>query len=120
MAQASPETKKTDTTSKPDEKDFNKEVDSIKDDLKKLQADLKRLTDASTEMGADLYNTAREKLEIEANKLMEHFQETAGDVKGQGKKVMQDVEQRVEEKPVSSVLMTLGIGFALGWLIGRK
>jgi len=41
-------------------------------------------------------------------------------VKEKGSEAVGSLEHTIEEKPLTSVLAALGIGFAVGWLATRK
>jgi ElaB/YqjD/DUF883 family membrane-anchored ribosome-binding protein len=102
------------------ERDLSKEFDVLRKDLTELRSDLRKLADTGGAVTGDVVNAARMKLEQEAEKLMERLHNAAGGVKGQGGKMLHGMEDRIEDRPLASVLTTFGIGFAVGWLLGRK
>ncbi len=117
---------------------MDKDVDTLRKDIEKLKADLKAAADDSGE----LMQSARKKLEVEAEKLMDNIRDTAGSVGGnlrgaahavtdnvraaadtalgQGEEMLHKVEGTIEEKPLQSMLVTFGAGFLVGWLLSRK
>lgn len=102
------------------ERDLSKEFDVLKKDMTELRSDLRKLVESGGDMAGDAVQAARVKLEQEAERLMERLQGAAAGVKGQGGKMLHDMEDRIEDRPLASVLTTFGVGFAIGWLLGRK
>lgn len=102
------------------DRDLQKEFDQLKKDLGKLQGDLKDLTEAGSAVAGETVTQARERLEAETQRLIARLQESAGELKGRGQKVIEEVEHQVEEKPMPTLLTTFGVGFLLGWLLSRK
>ncbi len=95
---------------------IDKELESLRKDMKTLQEDMKKAVSS----GGDAVAAARAKLEAEADRLMQNLSSAASGVREQGSAMLDNVEGRIEEKPLTSVMMTFGIGFVVGWLIGRK
>lgn len=117
---------------------MDKDVAALRKDIEQLKLDLK----AAADDGGDLLQSARETLEDEAEKLMANLRETAGSLRGnlkgaaqavgenvrsaadtalgQGEQLMHTVEDRIEDKPLQSMMLTFGAGFVLGWLLSRK
>lgn|SRR5690554_4361767 len=110
---------------------LKKEIDSLKKDLQ-----------AAAGESGDILKSARDKLEAEAEKLMEGMRESAGsmgdnlrsaaskvsrnvrDAAGaaadQGEQMLHTVEDTIGDRPLTSVAVTFGAGFLLGWLMSRK
>ena|SRR5690554_6950580 len=95
---------------------LEKELESLRKDLKTLQDDMKKAVGS----GGDAVAAARAKLEAEADRLMQNLSSAASGVRDQGTAMLETVEGKIEEKPLATVLTTFGIGFVIGWLIGRK
>lgn len=102
------------------EHDLHKDFDALKKDFEQLRKDLKDLSKAGGDAANDVVDTARKKLEAEADKLMASLRDASGEAKKRGNQAVQEVEGYVEDRPFSSVIATFGIGFVIGWLIGRK
>lgn len=68
----------------------------------------------------NLLETARSQLEAKAEELMESIKSAGSSAIEQGEEVLHKAEEKIAEKPLTSVLVTLGIGVALGWLLRRK
>ncbi len=116
----------------------DQEIAALKKDIEALKKDLKN---AAGE-GGDILSSARQKLEAEAEKLMESMRDSAGsmgqNLRGaagsvsenvrqaagaavdQGEQMLHQVEDSIGDKPLTSVAITFGAGFLLGWLMSRK
>lgn len=102
------------------DRDLQKELDALKTDLGKLQGDIVELTSKSGDIASDALTSAKANLEEEAEKLLASFQDTFNSIQKEGESKVKEVEKEVADKPVTSLLTTLGIGFAIGWLLSRK
>lgn len=70
--------------------------------------------------GGNLLEAARSQLEAKAEELMESIKSAGSSAVEQGEEVLRRTEEKISEKPLTSVLVTLGVGVALGWLLRRK
>lgn len=102
------------------ERDLQKEFDELKSELGKLQDDLSRVAEQGTTVAVDAAVAARDRLEEEAQHLIERIQEAAETAASKGKDMVADVERRVEEKPVPSALSAFGIGVVIGIILSRR
>ncbi len=100
--------------------ELNKEIESLKKDLKSVRDDLGRLREVGTSAAEDAASTARERLEQETNRLLERLQAAAQDAGGRGRRVLDDVEHEMEERPMTTLLASFGIGVVVGWIFSRK
>ena len=107
--------------------DLEKEVAALKRELAKVQGDFNKLAEDSKGASKQLSEAAQEaaavasaKLEAEANKLMEKFQDVRQTAMKSGEQAMHGVQEQIQERPIVSAATALGIGFALGLLIGRR
>ena len=88
------------------------EFDVIKDDLVKLRDDISKLTSAFKEVTSD---TVRDRV----GALRGRIDEIAGDAGTQGREAMDELADRIEERPLTSVLIAFGVGVLLGRLFDR-
>ena len=117
------------------EADLRRELDTLRKDLATLRGDVTTLSETAgkttketiqeiMDAAKEATSNARTKLMDEADMLMHKVKAGASDVAGQvkhtGAQVLEGVEHQVEEKPMTSVLTALGIGFVVGWLMSRR
>lgn len=117
------------------EADLRRELDTLRKDLATLRGDVTTLTEAAgkttRETVKEIMDAAKEATAAARAKLMEEAdmvvnkvktgtRDVAHSVKQTGAAVLEGVEHQVEEKPMTSVLTALGIGFAVGWMLNRR
>ena len=117
------------------EADLRRDLDALKKDLAALRGDVTSLSESTaksaketianaTEAAKDAVATARTKLmeeaEVMVDKLRSGATDVVGTVKEKGAEAVGSLEHTIEEKPLTSVLTALGVGFAVGWLATRK
>lgn len=102
------------------ERNLQQELDGLKANFNQLKKDWDDMASTGGSMAGDVLAATKKKFEEEAQKLMDNLQKAAESVQDHGKKMYDQVERQVEEKPVASLMTTLGIGFIIGWLIGKK
>lgn len=88
------------------------EFDVIKDDLVKLREDIANLSSALKDVTSE---TVRERMEA----LRGRIDELTGDARSQSRQAMDDLADRIEERPLTSVLVAFGVGILLGRLVDR-
>lgn len=98
------------------DRDLQKEFDALKKDLVTLRGDLAALVD----QGGDVATEARRKLEEEVRDLRARLGEGAAAVKEKGAEMVGAVEDRISDSPFTSVITAAGVGFIVGWLLGKK
>ncbi len=96
------------------------DVDAIKDDIATLQSDLtaalKHLVSAGKSEAGDI----KEKLESELRDKLSRLSDRADDIAKQGRRAVEGLEGVIEEKPLQSVGIALGVGLLVGVLLSRK
>jgi len=102
------------------DRDIAKELDELKKALKDLQKDMQDVAKSGGRLAGDEVDAFRSKLEKEAERLISKLQAAASGAAESGERVLHSVESKIEERPVASVLTVFGVGFAVGWLLGRK
>lgn len=100
--------------------DVQREIESLKADLKSLRSDLSDLSKAGGRVAGESVQAARETLREEADQLLDRLRQTASAVQDEGKQVAGKVRDEVAERPGTSLLTAFGVGALLGWLLGRK
>ena len=114
------------------EADLRRELETLRKDLATLRGDVTTLSEtAGKETIQEIMDAAKEatanaraKLMEEADHVVRNVKAGASDVAGQvrqtGAQMIEGVEQKVEEKPMTAVLTALGVGFVVGWMMTRR
>ena len=90
------------------ERDLKTDVDAIRSDLDTLRKDLAAALDR-------IKGTATSRAESEIQALQKRINKIADDLQTSGREGLRAVEERIEERP----LVSLGIAFAIGLVLGR-
>jgi ElaB/YqjD/DUF883 family membrane-anchored ribosome-binding protein len=102
------------------ERDLQKDLDAIKEDMTQLRSDLRELTQRLVEMGKDEVSNARNRVRSRARSLGQELRETLNDTGERGLKTVESVEQLMVERPVVSLLAAFGLGLIVGKLLDRR
>ena len=102
------------------ERDLQKDLDAIKEDMTQLRSDLSELTQRLVEMGKDEVSNARNRVRSRARSLGQELRETLNDTGERGLKTVESVEQLMVERPVVSLLAAFGLGLIVGKLLDRR
>jgi ElaB/YqjD/DUF883 family membrane-anchored ribosome-binding protein len=102
------------------ERDLQKDLDTVKEDLAKLRSDIAEVTQKLLDMGKSEVGSARNRIETEARNLVQELRHTLNETGDRGRKTVQSVEQLVTEKPVLSLLAAFGLGLLFGKLLERR
>ena len=92
--------------------DVEGEYGAVKDDLAKLRSDIANLSAALKELTASTVHDRIDSLKGRIDSL-------TGDAKQQSRQALDDLAERVEERPVASVLIAFGVGILIGRLFDR-
>ncbi len=88
---------------------INQEIDQLRKDMAGLRADLGSMVAAIKDLGAESSKAA-----------FERVRETGDKARGQANAAQENLEQCIEERPITSVLVALGTGFVIGMLLGHR
>ncbi len=117
------------------EADLRRELETLRKDLATLRGDVTTLSETAgkttketiqeiMDAAKEATANARAKLMEEADHVVRNVKAGATDVAGQvrqtGAQMIEGVEQKVEEKPMTAVLTALGVGFVVGWMMTRR
>lgn len=89
--------------------DFSQEIAQLRKDLNTLQGDLSGLVTALKNAGLEQGKESYDQLRKQADALRQ---------KGEG--AIGAVGQKIDEKPVTSVLTAFGTGFVIGMLLNNR
>jgi ElaB/YqjD/DUF883 family membrane-anchored ribosome-binding protein len=92
--------------------DVEGEFGAVKDDLAKLRGDIANLSNALKELTSE---TVHERIDS----LRDGIDRLTGDAKLQSREALDDLTDRIEERPLTSVLLAFGVGLLLGRLFDR-
>ena len=87
-------------------------ANAVKDDLAKLRSDIANLSAALKDLTSE---TVHERLDT----LRTGIDRMTDDAKVQSRELLDDLTDRIEERPLTSVLVALGVGILLGRLFDR-
>jgi ElaB/YqjD/DUF883 family membrane-anchored ribosome-binding protein len=102
------------------ERDLQKDLDAIKEDMTQLRSDLAELTQRLVDMGKDEIGSARDRVRRRARNLGQELRETLNDTGERGLKSVESVEQLMAERPLVSLLAAFGLGLFVGKLLDRR
>ena len=102
------------------DRNLQQEIDTLKSNFNQLKKDWDEMAAQGGSMAGDVLAATKKKFDEEAQKLMDNLQKAAENIQDHGKKMYSQVERQVEEKPVASLMTTLGVGFIIGWLVSKK
>lgn len=102
------------------QRDFSKEFEALKHDLAQVRKDLGNLAEAGVGTATGSAGATRDRLESEVRQLVDRMREVSSTAVDGEREMMDDMRRQVGDKPLTSMLTALGIGFAVGWLASRR
>jgi len=93
-------------------RNLESEFDMVKEDLVKLREDIAKLSGA-------LKDVTSETVHDRVNDLRGRIDSITGDAKQHGRQALEDLTNRIEERPLASVLVAFGVGLLFGRLLDR-
>ncbi len=88
------------------------EFETLKEDLARLRADIANLSSALKDKTSGVVHEQIDDVRARIDNL-------AGEAKLHGRQTLDDLTDRIEEKPLASVLIALGVGLLVGRLLDR-
>ncbi len=101
-------------------RDLHDDLDSIKGDIVALQEDLGTALKDLVAAGKGEAGAVKDKLEAQVRERLESLSDKADELASRGKKAMHSLEQHIEEKPLQSVGIAVGVGLLIGVLLSRR
>jgi ElaB/YqjD/DUF883 family membrane-anchored ribosome-binding protein len=109
-------------------REVRRDIAALKKDLDRLQDDLRQITrrggSAARHITADAVENVRGAaagvIEEGTERVRSVVHDAKDVVKDKGHDVMEGVKDQIEERPVASALVTMGVGFALGIILARR
>ncbi|WGF89394.1 DUF883 family protein [Marinivivus vitaminiproducens] len=109
----------TDTAPK-SETALKQDVDQIRNDIEALRNDLAQLLKTTKAAAASRASGAKAYAEGEIEGLAERVRELTEEAKTEGRARLSDFEERVQERPLTSLAAAFGIGLIVGKLLDRR
>jgi len=102
------------------ERDLNKEMETLRDDMAKLRTDLSAIADTLKDVGRGRVDEAKASLSSLAESLKEELRKGLEGARDRSKKSVETVEQQIEQRPLLSLLAAFGFGVLLGKILDRR
>ncbi len=99
--------------------DLRRDVDALKDDFGMLKADLVAAMRDLVEAGKSQGTEARAKIEEAIQEKLDRLHDAADGVAARGRRAAESAQRYVEEKPLQSLAIALGVGILLGAALRR-
>ena len=99
--------------------DYEKAVESLSKDLKDLRADMKVLAGAFKDRARERFGDAKESVSECATHHLDQLHEAAEDIGRACRQGVATVSEKIEKRPITSLLAAVGAGIILGRLLGR-
>ena len=100
------------------------ELETLKEDIQKLQGDLKEMFHTLGSQGKEKLEESRKKLQAAIKSLKgeaeEKFHETYGSLREHGKEALEKSRKQIEERPLTAVLVAFIAGIIFDRLIDRR
>lgn len=95
-------------------------VDDLRADVDQLRADMAEMLNTLVELGRSEAGEKKEQLQKKATEQVEHLRKGAEYARQKGRWAYDNIETQIEQRPMTSVLTALGIGFAVGLITGNR
>lgn len=96
-------------------RDLSTEFEALKKDLGQVRKDLQNLADA----GFETAKGTRDRFDSETRQMIDRMRDASSSAMEREQDMMQDVRRRVGDKPITSIVTALGVGFVVGWLASK-
>jgi ElaB/YqjD/DUF883 family membrane-anchored ribosome-binding protein len=107
-----------------DEQAYREQLDAVKGDLHALRSDLKGLRDVFKSNSRNALKDAGQRIAQATRDRMEQLREMAErgmyQASEYGKKALGRTARKIEERPITSVLIAIGAGLLIGRLLRRR
>jgi ElaB/YqjD/DUF883 family membrane-anchored ribosome-binding protein len=100
--------------------DVQDDIDALKTDLAQARADFADLVRDVVSAGKAEGSEAKAKIEAAIHDRIERIGEGLGSVQRMGKRRVEDLQDTIEERPLTSVAVALGVGMLMGVVFARR
>jgi ElaB/YqjD/DUF883 family membrane-anchored ribosome-binding protein len=101
------------------ERSLDKEFDALRADMEALRKDLAALLGAVGDAASDELKSRGGRARAAATRARAALGEAAEEAERRGTESLASLEQRIEERPLASVLIAFGVGLLVGKLLER-
>lgn len=98
---------------------FQEELTALKGDIKKIHEDLAFLAEGLTHEGKKEWKEAKKAISATASRSISGLSDAAHEVAERSEAALKTVQSGISERPLTSLLAALGVGYLLGKLLGR-
>jgi ElaB/YqjD/DUF883 family membrane-anchored ribosome-binding protein len=98
-----------------DESDF----EAMREELARVRADIAGLTDDLRSLAATTAGAAKRTAQAKGEKIREQIDSEIDELLKRGGKTIDEAKARIEERPLTAVLIALFVGFVIGRLLDR-
>ncbi len=95
------------------------EIEVLKQDLAQIRKDLAGMTSAIKTLAATKVSDARDNVHETANQGRDELQRQISHILAAGKKSMGDLESRIDQQPVASLLTAAAVGYLVARVVGH-
>lgn len=102
------------------DKDMQKQLDDVRNDLKQLHGDVSSLTSSLKSLGLDKLSSAGDAARETADQQLDRLRNTLRDAKDRGANQLDSLQQEVSDRPLTSVTTAFIAGFIISKLLDRS
>jgi len=95
------------------------EPGALKAEFAKLREELANIREMLTTTGADILAGPKAAAQSRLASLQDEVEKLAAEMKGQGNEVLQRIDQKVQERPLTSLAVAFGVGLLAAQLFRR-
>lgn len=103
-----------------DEKSIKTEVDAIREDIQKLQNDLKDMFHSAGEQGKEKLQEKKQQLEAAMKNLHDRAAGIYDSLREHGQEAVNKGQKKIEERPFTAVFIAFAAGILFDRLLGRR
>jgi ElaB/YqjD/DUF883 family membrane-anchored ribosome-binding protein len=100
--------------------DVRDDIDTLKADLARARADIADLVSDLVSAGKAEGTEARAKIEAAIHERLDRLGEGISAAQRAGRRKVEDLQDRIEDRPLTSVAVAFGVGLLLGNVFGRR
>jgi len=99
---------------------LQQELNALKQDVSQIRKDLAELSSAIRALAADKVESSRATVAENARKGKDELQKQLEQALSAGRKSVSDLESRIDQQPIASVLTAAAVGYVVARLLGHS